>query len=101
MATMRGIIAGSMGLAMLQAIVSSEKATENTNSLIGFVSRGIARWFNPYTALIPDLRSAQAIADDGPPWWAAILPGGIAIYNSSNTTPSTPSATTPSPGVPV
>lgn len=64
MSVARGVIAGTLGLAMLQAVVSNQAATANVTGFVGFVSRGLGRWIDPSVPLIPDLRSPkQALAD--------------------------------------
>ncbi len=58
MSGLRGLVLGTMALALLEATVSSTTATANANTVTGFISHGIQRWISPYQALIPDLRPA-------------------------------------------
>lgn len=88
MSAVRGAVAGVLGLTMLQAIVSNQQATSNAGGLVTFVTNALARWFNPYTPLIPDLRKASAAAPGLP-----TTPGGHSqILQPPGSTPRLPGA---------
>jgi len=90
MATMRGVLAGTLGLTLLQAIVSSKEATANASGMITLLSNGLARWFNPYTPLIPELRTPEELAVDPIPSWLRALAIGGGARNTPSSTPTTP-----------
>lgn len=58
MSALRGILAGSLGLAALQAVLSTN-ATKNLGTLTKFPG-DVVRWFlDPARPLIPDMRTDQ------------------------------------------
>lgn len=103
MSGIRGIAVGVLGLTLLESILSSQQATDNTSGIIGFVSGGLARWLNPYTPLIPDLRTAaEQQADNGIPWGALVplpLPN-LPVMPGSSYAPGTSTAQ-PTSGTPI
>lgn len=54
MSGLGGFVAGALGLTMLQVAVSN---APNTAAVITVPAKILARWIDPYTPLIPDLRT--------------------------------------------
>ena len=89
MAGVRGVIAGVLGLSLMEAIVSSSAGSANTAGIIGFASRGLARWLNPYTPLIPNLApNSYSVSTPIP---------GLTITGSSATKPAPAAPAAPQP----
>jgi hypothetical protein len=98
---MRGLIAGVLGLSLLQAVTSSPQATANTTGIISFVSHGLARWLNPTTPLIPNIAGygqpltpadVHKIAGGGLAPIAGGLVPGLTVPGSANQLPTTSNA---------
>jgi len=62
MSGVRGLVAGVMGLTLMEAMLSTQQATDNVTGLIGFVSHGMNRWLNPYLPLIPWVKRPPTIS---------------------------------------
>lgn len=59
----RGLIAGTMGLALLEAVVSTPQAAGNAGTALGFLAGALARWVDPTIPLVPQL--AQPAGNSG------------------------------------
>lgn len=57
MSALRGMVAGVLTLSLLEAAISTEKASTNASGLFTLVAGGLARVIDPTVALIPDRRS--------------------------------------------
>lgn len=75
MSTVRGLVLGVAGLALAEAVVSSQTASNNAGGAVTLISDGLSRWLNPYTPLIPNLAAS-----------APALPPGTAPINTPGTT---------------
>lgn len=83
MSALRGVLTGALGLAALQAVLSTG-ATSNLGTLVKIPGDAVRWWLSPTTPLIPDLRSDQsrsigaaitaAYANGGAAGTASILP---------------------------
>jgi hypothetical protein len=89
---LRGLVLGVAGLAMAEAVVSNQKATNNAGGAITLISHGLARWLDPYTPLIPDLRAGAAKPAGPGKVWGGIVPKTPAATGG---TPMQPVSTTP------
>lgn len=56
MSAVRGIVAGSLGLALLQAFTASPTAAGNVGTLFKLTNSVASRLINPTVPLVPDLR---------------------------------------------
>lgn len=56
MGALRGIAAGTLGLAGLEVLVSSQKAVANAGTLVKLATGFINRMVDPSVPLIPDRR---------------------------------------------
>ena len=56
MSALRGAMVGFLGLTLLEATVSNDKAVNNTSGLIKLAAGAIDRLVNPTVPLIPDRR---------------------------------------------
>lgn len=56
MSAVRGLIAGTAGLALLEAIVSNNAAAGRVGGAFELVAKVLSHWLDPNTPLIPDLR---------------------------------------------
>jgi hypothetical protein len=54
---MRGVVAGVLGLALLDAAVSTQGAANRVGGLLGAVAKTIEHILSPTVAAIPDLRT--------------------------------------------
>ena len=57
MSALRGFVAGALGLTLLEAAVSTQKAASNASGVVSVLTKGIARIVDPTVPLIPDRRS--------------------------------------------
>jgi hypothetical protein len=92
----RGLIAGVLGLSLLQAITSSAQATANSGAIITFISHGLARYLDPNVPLIPNPAGYDSAPAHLPGTPAPIFGGLIPGATTASTLPSTSNA---GPGV--
>jgi hypothetical protein len=59
--SVRGILLGSLGLALLQLIVSDPARAARVGALGGIASAAVARFLSPAVAAIPDRRTAATV----------------------------------------
>lgn len=57
MSALRGILAGTLGLSLLEAVVSTEAAAKNTGTLFTLAASVANRLIDPTVPLVPDLRT--------------------------------------------
>jgi hypothetical protein len=55
----RGVLAGTLGLSLLQAFLSSPTASSNAGTLFGVVDGVVKRLMDPAVPLVPDLRPTK------------------------------------------
>lgn len=53
----RGLVGGVVGLALLEVVVSSQQAAGRVGGLFTMAAGLLSRWLDPYTPLVPDLRT--------------------------------------------
>lgn len=70
MSAVRGMVAGVLGLSLLDAAIGTSQAANNASGVIGLVSKGLARIIDPTVALIPDRRSKIQGQGGTPIVWA-------------------------------
>lgn len=56
MSALRGIVAGAIGLSLLELVVSNPAASTNTGAVFELAASAIRRLVDPSVPLIPDLR---------------------------------------------
>lgn len=59
MSATRGFVAGVAGLALLEAIVSSDQAAGRVGGVFDTTAKVLARWLDPYTPLVPNLTGSE------------------------------------------
>lgn len=67
MSALRGIIAGTIGLSFLEAVVSSQSAAKNTGALFDLAASAMNRLVDPSVPLIPDRRAGHSGSGALPP----------------------------------
>lgn len=59
MSALRGIIAGTVGLALLEVVVSNTQAAGRVGDAFTVISDVLAVWLDPYVPLVPNLTAGQ------------------------------------------
>lgn len=56
MSALRGLVAGTLGLSLLEAVVSTSKGPAAVGTFTGLATSAINRLVDPAVPLVPDLR---------------------------------------------